>query len=138
MKNYTVKGNRVDIERTRDLNNPFLIHDLSMEVKYNVYQKGVYTGDLIKVTSDSIEFQPLLPAEFITMELVLKEDNMERPVKLPLGVIPKNMWKKQRLKELRDVIDRYLEANQRVPIEWIEEYNELLEDIRKGVDDNGN
>ena len=63
---------------------------------------------------------------------------MERPVKLPLGVIPKNMWKKQRLKELRDVIDMYLEANQRVPIEWIEEYNELLEDIRKGVDDNGN
>ena len=56
---------------------------------------------------------------------------MERPVKLPLGVIPKNMWKKQRLKELRDVVDRYLEANQRVPIEWIEEYNELLEDIRK-------
>jgi hypothetical protein len=138
MKNYTVKGNRVDIERTRDLNNPFLIHDLSMEVKYNVYQKGVYTGDLIKVTSDSIEFQPLLPAEFITMELVLKEDNMERPVKPPLGIIPKNIWKKQRLGELRDAVERYLEANQRVPIEWIEEYNELLEDIRKGVDDNGN
>ena len=37
-----------------------------MEVKYNVYQKGVYIGDLIKVTSDSIEFQPILPAEFIT------------------------------------------------------------------------
>lgn len=35
-----------------------------MEVKYNVYQKGVYTGDLIKVTSDSIEFQPILPAVY--------------------------------------------------------------------------
>jgi len=72
------------------------------------------------------------------MELVLKEDNMERPVKPPLGIIPKDMWKKQRLRELRDAVDRYLEANQRVPIEWIEEYNELLEDIRKGVDNNGN
>lgn len=48
------------------------------------------------------------------------------------------MEKKQRLGELRDAIDRYLEANQRVPVEWIEEYNELLEDIRKGVDNNGN
>ena len=68
------------------------------------------------------------------MELVLKEDNMERPVKLPLGIIPKKIWKEQRLGELRGAIDRYLEANQRVPIEWIEEYNELLEDIRKEVD----
>ena len=71
------------------------------------------------------------------MTLNLKEDNMERPVNPPLGIIPKNMWKKQRLKELRDAIDRYLEANQRVPVEWIEEYNELLEDIRKLESDGG-
>ena len=73
------------------------------------------------------------------MDKILQGGNfMERPVNPPLGIIPKNLWKKQRLRELRDVIDKYLEANQRVPIEWIEEYNELLEDIRKGVDDNGN
>lgn len=65
------------------------------------------------------------------MELVLKEDNMERPVKPPLGVIPKKIWKKQRLEELRGAVERYLEANQRIPIEWIEEYNQLLDDIRK-------
>ena len=63
---------------------------------------------------------------------------MERLVKSPLGIIPKNIWKKQRLGELRGAVERYLEANQRIPIEWIEEYNELLEDIRKGVDGNGN
>ena len=63
---------------------------------------------------------------------------MKRPVESPLGIIPKNIWKKQRLGELRGAVERYLEANQRIPIEWIEEYNELLEDIRKGVDDNGN
>lgn len=63
---------------------------------------------------------------------------MERPVELPLGIIPKNIWKKQRLGELRGAVERYLEANQRIPIEWIEEYNELLDDIWKGVDDNGN
>lgn len=73
------------------------------------------------------------------MNKILQGENfMERPVNPPLGIIPKSIWKEQRLRELRDVIDRYLEANQRVPIEWIEEYNELLEDIRKGVDDNGN
>ena len=63
---------------------------------------------------------------------------MERPVNSPLGIIPKKIWKEQRLGDLRDAIDRYLEANQRIPIEWIEEYNELLEDIRKEVDGNGN
>jgi len=63
---------------------------------------------------------------------------MERPVESPLGIIPKNIWKKQRLGELRGAVERYLEANQRIPIEWIEEYNELLEGIRKGGDGNGN
>lgn len=57
---------------------------------------------------------------------------MERPVNPPLGIIPKKIWKEQRLGDLRDAIDRYLEANQRVPVEWIEEYNELLEDVIKG------
>jgi len=56
---------------------------------------------------------------------------MERLVKPPLGIIPKKIWKEQRLGDLRDAVERYLEANQRVPIEWIKEYNELLEDIRK-------
>jgi hypothetical protein len=72
------------------------------------------------------------------MTLNLKEDNMERPVNSPLGIIPKKIWKEQRLRDLRDAIDRYIEANHRVPVEWIKEYNELLEDIWKGVDDNGN
>jgi hypothetical protein len=57
---------------------------------------------------------------------------MERPVNPPLGIIPKKIWKEQRLGGLRDAIDRYLEANQRVPVEWIEEYNELLVDVIKG------
>jgi hypothetical protein len=56
---------------------------------------------------------------------------MERPIESPLGIIPKNIWKKQRLGELRGAVERYLEANQRIPIEWIEEYNQLLDDIQK-------
>lgn len=57
---------------------------------------------------------------------------MDRAIKPPLGIVPKFIWKEQRLMKLREAIDRYLDANQRVPIEWIEEYNELLEDILKG------
>jgi hypothetical protein len=67
------------------------------------------------------------------MNKILQGGNlMERPVNSPLGVIPKKIWKEQRLGDLRDAIDRYLEANQRIPIEWIEEYNELLVDVIKG------
>ena len=57
---------------------------------------------------------------------------MNRPVKPPLGIIPKNIWKQQRMEDIREAVDRYLDANLRVPIEWIEEYNELLEDVIKG------
>ena len=73
------------------------------------------------------------------MNKILQGGNlMEKSVESPLGVIPKKIWKKQRLGELRGAVERYLEANQRIPIEWIEEYNELLEGIRKGGDGNGN
>ena len=66
------------------------------------------------------------------MNKILQGGNlMERLVKSPLGIIPKNIWKKQRLGELRGAVERYLEANQRIPIEWIEEYNQLLDDIQK-------
>lgn len=69
------------------------------------------------------------------MNKILQGGNlMERLVKSPLGIIPKNIWKKQRLRELRDAVERYLEANQIVPIEWIEEYNQLLDDIRNEVE----
>lgn len=59
---------------------------------------------------------------------------MKRAIKPPLGIVPKFIWKEQRLMNLREAIDRYLDANLKVPVTWIEEYNELLEDIRKGDD----
>ena len=62
---------------------------------------------------------------------------MDRAIKPPLGIVPKFIWKEQRLMKLREAIDRYLDANKRVPIECIEEYNELLEDILKGEVNSG-
>lgn len=47
------------------------------------------------------------------MNKILQGENlMERLIKSPLGIIPKNIWKKQRLGELRGAVERYLEANQ--------------------------
>ena len=43
----------------------------------------------------------------------------------PLGVMPREIWDRQRQKDLADAMARYLEAGMRIPSEWIEEYNEI-------------
>jgi hypothetical protein len=47
--------------------------------------------------------------------------------KPPLGLIPKMFWDMKRLDELRSAIYRYAKENCFVPIEWVEEYNEIAE-----------
>jgi len=44
----------------------------------------------------------------------------------PLGIMPRHIWIKERLDELESAIQRYIEADKSVPIEWIMEYNELV------------
>lgn len=46
--------------------------------------------------------------------------------KPPIGLTPKWVWKKERLKEVRDAIARYYDAGLVIPVEWIIEYNELV------------
>jgi hypothetical protein len=46
--------------------------------------------------------------------------------KPPLGIIPKDIWEMQRLKELMEAISRYYNDYREIPIKWIEEYNELI------------
>jgi len=48
--------------------------------------------------------------------------------KPPLGIIPKYIWQSQRVNAIWDAIDRYRAVNKEIPIEWIEEYNELIAD----------
>lgn len=47
---------------------------------------------------------------------------MEKP---PLGLRPKFIWLKQRKTEIQEAVIRYFEAGVAVPIEWIEEYNDI-------------
>ena len=55
--------------------------------------------------------------------------------KPPLGLAPRNIafdaWKAQRRGQIADAILRYVSDGQTpIPVEWIEEYNELISDGR--------
>ena len=46
--------------------------------------------------------------------------------KPPIGLKPKWVADLQRLREVQRALVRYYETEQAIPIEWIEEYNELI------------
>lgn len=50
--------------------------------------------------------------------------------KPPLGLTPKNIWKAHRKLEIIDAMKRYIVNGKNVPIEWIEELNELMEESK--------
>ena len=52
-----------------------------------------------------------------------KKDQIKRP---PLGLYPRFLWDEKRLYTVCSAITRYYQAAQELPIEWIEEYNELI------------
>ena len=51
--------------------------------------------------------------------------------KPPLGVMSKDLWNRQRQKDLADAMVRYLEAGMKTPLEWIEEYNEISDRLKE-------
>lgn len=55
------------------------------------------------------------------------ETEINRP---PLGLIPKWIRQEERLKEVKEAMLRYLDANLEIPTEWGEEYEELIEALR--------
>lgn len=56
-------------------------------------------------------------------------------IKLPLGFIPKKIHDKlitvERFNEVCGTIARYYNAGMKITIDWIEEYNELVENVSK-------
>ena len=54
-----------------------------------------------------------------------------KSIKQPLGLIPKEIIRQKRFIEVRKAINRYYNAGLKIPIEWIIEYNELVENINK-------
>ena len=52
-----------------------------------------------------------------------------RKRKPPLGLIPRHLWQNkknaERLNDVSEAIGRYVKAGLRIPIEWLEEYQDL-------------
>ena len=44
-----------------------------------------------------------------------------------LGVIPKRQHNYNRMLDISNAIYRYLEVEKKIPIDWVQEYNELAE-----------
>ncbi len=55
---------------------------------------------------------------------------LEQIVKPPIGLRPKWVSDKERLNEVRSAIVRYYDAELKIPIKWIEEYNELIDSTK--------
>jgi len=49
--------------------------------------------------------------------------------KPPLGLEPKEVWNYKRMCEIIKAMDRYIQNVRKIPIEWVEEYNELVNSI---------
>jgi hypothetical protein len=47
----------------------------------------------------------------------------------PLGLMPRHIHDEKRITAIKAAIERYSEANKAIPIEWITEYNELIEKL---------
>ncbi len=61
-----------------------------------------------------------------------KNVNVELPgqhLKPPLGLIPRWVQVEQRYCAVCAAISRYYNAGKKIPIEWIEEYNELIDEL---------
>ncbi len=54
----------------------------------------------------------------------------DKVTKPPIGLTPKFVNKLQRLDEVRGAMKRYFDAELKIPIDWVEEYNELLESTK--------
>lgn len=48
------------------------------------------------------------------------------PRKPPIGLVPRFIWNQERISDIVMAIDRYTVARNPVPIEWVEEYNEMI------------
>ena len=45
--------------------------------------------------------------------------------KPPLGLMPRTLWLDMREQEVKLAIQRYLDEGFEIPVQWVEEYNEL-------------
>jgi hypothetical protein len=49
----------------------------------------------------------------------------------PVGLRPKWVWEAKRIGEIAEAIGRYIEAGKDIPLDWIDEYNELVRKVKR-------
>lgn len=49
--------------------------------------------------------------------------------KPPIGLQPKKYWQVERLIDIMEAVKRRWDAGYKIPVEWIEEYNELIPEV---------
>lgn len=52
-------------------------------------------------------------------------------LKPPIGIIPESVWIINRMKDLSLAINRYIDADMKVPLDWINEYNTHVDELRR-------
>lgn len=52
-------------------------------------------------------------------------------IKPPLGLMPKRLFLEQRFEDIKEAIERYVKANMEIPTEWLDEYEEILNYLKK-------
>lgn len=60
------------------------------------------------------------------------ETEPSKPIKPPVGIMPRFVHDRQRLKEIKNAVNAYMETEFPMPVEWIIEYNELCQSMKKG------
>ena len=50
-------------------------------------------------------------------------------------LMPRKLYYEKRLIDIKEASNTYFESNKEIPLEWIQEYNNLLETIKKIKDD---
>lgn len=50
-------------------------------------------------------------------------------INLPLGLMPHDIWVLKRLQAICEAIERYTKYKMEIPIEWIKEYNVLVQEV---------
>jgi hypothetical protein len=58
-----------------------------------------------------------------------EEESISNVIKPPLGLTPKWVRDKERFDEICAALSRYYNAGKKIPIEWVEEYNSLVEGV---------
>ena len=54
------------------------------------------------------------------------ENTQEKTKRPPLGLVPKRIRQQDRRDEVCGAIKRYFDCEEKIPVSWIEEYNELI------------